>query len=50
VIVKKLILSTALILSATTVLAMSPEYEISKYPAWVKDGCLELTKTKTKVQ
>ena len=38
-----------LIFSATTSLALSPEYEINRYPAWIKNQCLELTATKSRI-
>jgi len=47
---KTFILFAAFIfLLATSASAMSPEYEIDKYPSWIKNDCLELTATKTRI-
>ncbi len=36
-------------LLSSTALAVNPADEIAKYPAWIKNGCLQITSTRTRV-
>ena len=45
----KKIFFVILSLIATSAHAIDPAFEIAKYPAWIKNQCLELTATKTRV-